>query len=816
MTDILAQYAPLYWERGIPAIPLYPFDAGVKSAGKRPIENGWQRYSEEQPDEATKQSWIEQYPNANIGCPAGKASGLVFIDIDSDDPNVIAALESVLPKSPWKRIGSKGYVAAYRFNGEAPCKISQDDNGQMKMVVELMSTGNQIVLPPSIHPDTKAPYFSDTNLWEIKDSCPLLPDNIQAKLRAALSGVVKLWAGGKNGQKVRFTDFVSTGARDVKMTQMAGGLAHSVVKGEISLMRAIGMMVSWIENFTAKVDGDSLDVNKGIGKIVEFLRSDVTKGRVLPTGWDDELSVELKAEFGLDFTEEQQAWNSQQINDHIHRSFAETEGLHDPKRQQIVDFVLRKIAHSENLSELEIGQIINNLHKNSGLGVEKSIYNKQLKALRAGPIDGNNHTEIAKETIKLWEERNNKLAFTEGSFWGWQGDHWKKVADHEFLKVIANEFGELAAARKQSDHSGVVKIMRIDVAQELSAAPVAGVNFANGFLNTNLELVDHQPEHGCTYVLPYKYSPELLNEPDCGMPLFMAFLRSVWGKDEDFAEKVQALREAMAVTIFGKATSFQRAFLLMGVAGAGKSVILSVLQELVPASVRCSSRPDTWSKERFAPMMFAASLLNIAGELQTAGQIPDALFKQMIDGSSMDVPFPYQGVKTIYPRAAHWFGANDIPKTRDGTNGFLRRWLCFKFNYPVSPEDKIVDLDKMIIGEEMEAIAAWVVSAYPALAARGEFTIPASHHKVIADMAAENSTLRAWMNERIEWGQDFTALAKDLWTSHWSYLAASMGPKNTTPVRFYRQLEQILLELGKLNMTTTSAGTQYQGLRLKK
>ena len=105
-----------------------------------------------------------------------------------------------------------------------------------------------------------------------------------------------------------------------------------------------------------------------------------------------------------------------------------------------------------------------------------------------------------------------------------------------------------------------------------------GLNFANGFLMPTGELVDHDPDHGATYVLRHRYMSELTGH----MPMFNQFLHDCWGKDPDFMDKVTALQEAFGATLFGDATSFQRAFLLYGIAGTGKSRIPEILKGLLP------------------------------------------------------------------------------------------------------------------------------------------------------------------------------------------------------------------------------------------
>jgi putative DNA primase/helicase len=148
--------APGYWATNLPVIPL------IKGE-KRPAISGWQQFCDRMPTEEEQADWLSLFPDANIGLPLGPCSGLVAIDIDSDDPLVIAAIERVLPASPWARIGKKGKVLIYKYDGHATSRIRDEDGNT---ICETLSRGTQIVLPPSIHPDTLRPYWSNCELTE--------------------------------------------------------------------------------------------------------------------------------------------------------------------------------------------------------------------------------------------------------------------------------------------------------------------------------------------------------------------------------------------------------------------------------------------------------------------------------------------------------------------------------------------------------------------------------------------------------------------------------------------------------------------------
>src|SRR3954447_7736932 len=184
--------APPYWRANLPAIPLI-------RGQKRPAIGAWQRFGHRMPFGTERAAWLRQFSRGNTGLPAGPASGIVFVDIDTDDPVLRRAIESVLPPSPWTRVGAKGAIRAYRFSGEATTRIKGADGGTF---VEVLSTGAQAAMPPSIHPTSLAPYVSSTNLHErrVLDALEPLPPDVEGLLRDALAGAGAVLGGGGTGK----------------------------------------------------------------------------------------------------------------------------------------------------------------------------------------------------------------------------------------------------------------------------------------------------------------------------------------------------------------------------------------------------------------------------------------------------------------------------------------------------------------------------------------------------------------------------------------------------------------------------------------
>lgn len=798
MSEIFSLEAPKYWAQGIPVIPL-------RIMSKRPFFDEWSQWCHQMPTERQQSEWLDHHRQNNIGLPLGPQSNIMIVDVDTTDPVIAQAIFESLPPSPWSRVGQKGMALAYKFNGNRGFKIISAHEG---MVVEILSTGNQVVLPPSIHPDTKEPYKANCNLYEVLDHLHPLPTNMEEILRTKLSGLIELKSNKAGSFKA--LDFIPAGARDVKMTQYAGFLANQIIRGDCTFLEAVGYMIAWCDQHVAKVNGDEVDVEKGIRKIIEFMMNDVTvRGKILPPHWDAELTPEQKLQWGLDINENQEEWTLVQMNEYIHTQFSETQAS-DPKRVEIVQYVLRKLSKSSKMDELEIGKVLMTLKEQSGLGLPMSYYNKELKRLKQPLVEGEDHTQIAKEVIKYFADRKMDVRFQDDQFWKWNGVHWEQVKLQELREIIAEEFGSMSAAKKSHDHKGVIDVLKNIIPQSLSAGTLKGVNFLNGFLTKDLKLIPHAPEQGMTYVLNFHYREDMAGK----CPMFFNYLQDSWGHNSDFTERTKLLQEAFAVTLFGMAPQFQRVFLLYGVGNTGKSILLDLLQQLVPKDNQCALPPTSWS-EKFTNAELSGKLLNYAGELSEKTRIAGDAFKTISVGEPYTVQFKNGKPFPMRCPAAHWFAGNYLPASTDASSGFNRRWNILTFDKVVPEEKRITDFGKLLIDQEVEAIVAWAVQALPDLIKRQSYTTVPSSVECVQEMALKNSPIRQWLRDRVVDKLDSEVTFEALYRDYWAYCASGMAHKPPSPASFRTQIQQMLAENSRFASKHGPNGEVFTGIALK-
>jgi len=142
-----------YAEQGLSPIP-------IRLGKKAPCISKWTDFCRRQPTNRQILEWTKQFPDAGLGLALGThvspgKSALVAIDIDQDD-----LVEPILEALFGQRENSNSsFVAKHGAKGLtifalAPTALSTVNISNEKgMAVEVLASGRQTVLPPSLHPN---------------------------------------------------------------------------------------------------------------------------------------------------------------------------------------------------------------------------------------------------------------------------------------------------------------------------------------------------------------------------------------------------------------------------------------------------------------------------------------------------------------------------------------------------------------------------------------------------------------------------------------------------------------------------------------
>ena len=135
--------------------------------------------------------------------------------------------------------------------------------------------------------------------------------------------------------------------------------------------------------------------------------------------------------------------------------------------------------------------------------------------------------------------------------------------------------------------------------------------------------------------------------------------------------------------------SAQKCFVIVGAAGAGKSVLLRVLNELLLGKENVSNVSWQALNERFKTAELFGKLANIFADLPTKNIDDNGIFKALVGEDYLTVEKKNKDPFSFQSNAKLLFSCNSISKNYgDRSDGFYRRLIIIRFNHTVSVEQR--------------------------------------------------------------------------------------------------------------------------------
>ena len=173
----------LVQEKELSIVPIIPGEKrpGEYMQGKWRGMMDWERYSSRLPTEIEIEHW-SHWPLRSFGLLTGAVSKIIALDFDNR-PEIAEEIQKIIPLSPLRKKGAKGYTAFYKFNGEENRKWIVEG----ETVLELLSDGRQTLIPPSLHPS------GNDYVWLDNDFSSFDLDDLEALNKEHLDAIEEIF-----------------------------------------------------------------------------------------------------------------------------------------------------------------------------------------------------------------------------------------------------------------------------------------------------------------------------------------------------------------------------------------------------------------------------------------------------------------------------------------------------------------------------------------------------------------------------------------------------------------------------------------------
>lgn len=188
-------------------------------------------------------------------------------------------------------------------------------------------------------------------------------------------------------------------------------------------------------------------------------------------------------------------------------------------------------------------------------------------------------------------------------------------------------------------------------------------------------------------------------------------------------EHVETLYEIVGFCMMPE-YKIQKAILLVGSGRNGKSVFLNMLKTFIGKENVSNQSIQRLSKDKFSSFNLFGKIANIFPDLSSEEIEDTSTFKTLTSGlDSIAAEQKFKDQFSFINNAKLLFSCNQIPKVRDASDAFFRRWIILTFPYifeGVADNKELIS--ELTTDEELSGLLNIAIEYYHKLEMDGEFS----------------------------------------------------------------------------------------------
>ncbi|WP_303873343.1 phage/plasmid primase, P4 family [Tepidanaerobacter acetatoxydans] len=283
--------------------------------------------------------------------------------------------------------------------------------------------------------------------------------------------------------------------------------------------------------------------------------------------------------------------------------------------------------------------------------------------------------------------------------------------DRVFREKATNVLGPEFQTNRLNEALNYIKNTVLEVHPNEAATTGEYLNVRNGLLNLEtLEFVPHTPELHTIIQLPVEYNP------DAKCPAIDKFLNMV-AKDS-----IPVIEEMLGYCLI-PSMKYEATFLLYGEGGNGKGTLIALIGELFGKDNTSNIALQSLTENRFLTAELFGKMVNLYADIPNRIVEDSSLFKTLTSGDSVQAEKKHKPPFSFCNRAKLIFSANELPSSRDNSEGYHRRWIVIPFNNKFNDREL---RQSLFCKEELEGLLIKAIKGLKRLKAQDGFSDIAS------------------------------------------------------------------------------------------
>ncbi|WP_082020848.1 phage/plasmid primase, P4 family [Candidatus Soleaferrea massiliensis] len=388
------------------------------------------------------------------------------------------------------------------------------------------------------------------------------------------------------------------------------------------------------------------------------------------------------------------------------------------------------------------------------------------------------------------------------SYYLYESGVYKATSDLQAsAKVREHLIGRYATMSAINDTEGQWRMLIYKPIREINCNPFI-INAANGLYNVlDGSFKPHTPEYYSTVQLKAAY------RENAGCHKFMKFIKSVLQEPE-----VYLLQEILGYFLI-PVNKAQKSFVLVGAPNAGKSTLLSIVQEILLGSENVSNVPWQSLSDRFKTAELFGKLANIFADLPSKSVDDNGIFKALTGEDYITAERKNKNPFSFKPYARLLFSCNEIPRNYgDRSEGFYRRLIIIRFENTVPPEKRDPNLlDKLAV--ERDGIFMWALTGLKRLMANSYiFSETDATRAELQRYKVESNSVLSFVEDCCELDENAESIREELFQQYREYCNKN-GLKPMSQANFNKDIES-LGERVERGFERVSRRKTWRGIRM--
>ncbi|MEQ6390821.1 phage/plasmid primase, P4 family [Bacillaceae bacterium S4-13-58] len=337
---------------------------------------------------------------------------------------------------------------------------------------------------------------------------------------------------------------------------------------------------------------------------------------------------------------------------------------------------------------------------------------------------------------------NTSLFFHNGLLYIYENGVYRAKGEQKIKKMIQRLLEDKSRKRYVDEVLNWLKI-ETSLENENLLNPEDGyINVKNGLLDWKTgELKPHTEERLSTIQIPVEYRQ---NIPTTSIENFF--------KDVVPEDTIELMAELFGYCMI-PTTKYQTAFMFTGEGANGKSTVIELLTNFVGTDNITNISLQDLDKNRFKAAQLHGKLLNTFADISHRALESSSMFKSIVSGDRISAEFKGKDAFDFRPFARLVFSANELPTSRDVTEGFFRRWKIIPFPYSFdssNPNAKPRDpnlLSKITTPESLSEVLNFAVNGLRRIEEQKGFTNNESTRKALEQYKKDSDNVALFLEE---------------------------------------------------------------------